>query len=566
VVAGLAGLVDLFGVAGLPFYTKGEPREAVVVWEMAHDGGLVLPMRNGDEVPSKPPLFHWLGLASSAVLGEVSELSVRLPSALLAIATTLAIYAFAASVSRIRCGWLAAIALAFSFEWLRAARTARVDMTFSALLAGALLLFAIMDRFGATRARRVAFYAALAGATLTKGPVGLLLPMIVILVYAAASPDPAEDAPRGLLARLRETLMEIRALPGLVAVVALCAVWYGAAWAVGGNDFLETHALRENVFRVLDADRYSSGHSHGLFYLFGQFFLGAFPWSLSAPAIAWWLWRGRPLDDTHRFLVVWLVVVFVFFSIPDSKRGVYLLPAYPAAALLFGLVLGPGPEGGAPRRLAAAGWLIGCFVLGLLGLAALIVASGLPFDELVLSRLRPHEAFEVAASLAALRDHALSTAAMGALVLIASAAAAANAPGAHWLRASVPLVVALTVTLGGLVAPVERAIARSRSLAPFLPRVKAEIREASLAFGDGSFDYGAVFYAGRRIPRDETSRASADYLLVFETRDGSAPEGAEVVLRSAGTGPRGRSRLLLVRNDGSRSNGPRASADRSAGH
>lgn len=544
----LAGLTNFLGIAELPFYTKGEPREAVVVWEMANDGGLVLPLRNGDEVPSKPPMFHWLGWIASRATGGASELAARSPSAVLATLLTLAVYAFAAGVSRIRCGWLSAIALIFSFEWLRAARTARVDMTFTAFLSSALLLYAVMKRSGFTMGRLVLFYSALAAATLTKGPVALVLAALVLGTDALLSPSDDADSASALsraARRLAEASRELRALPGAAAVLMVSGAWYAAAYAVGGDAFVEMHALRENVFRVLDADRFSSGHSHGPLYLFGQLFLGAFPWSLSLPAIAWWLWRDRPLDPMRRYLVVWFVVVFVFFLVPDSKRGVYLLPAYPAGALLFGLVLGPGPEGAPQRRLAAWGWLAGCLVLGILGLAGLMVASGVPFEGWILPHLRPHEAREVAASLDALRDRAWWTTGASALVLAASAGAAINAPGAHWLRASVPLVVALATALVGLVAPVERAIANGRSLAGFLPRVEAAIGDGRLAFADGSFDYGAVFYAGRHIPRDEASRREAEYLLAFEDRPGS--DAKEIVLVSRGTGARGRSRLLLVR-------------------
>lgn len=550
VVLALAAGVNLLGIAELPFYTKGEPREAVVVWEMAHGGSLVLPMRNGDEVPSKPPMFHWLGLAASWATGSVSELSTRLPSALLAILLTLGVYAFAAGTSRIRCGWLASISLFTSFEWLRAARTARVDMTFTFFFAGALLLFAVMDRFGTTRTRRMLFWGALAAATLTKGPIGLVLPLLVVLVYLATSPAGPAGLPSSRLGRVRDGLRDLGSVTGLPIVLGATVLWYAAAWATAGDAFFETHALRENVFRVIDADRFGSGHSHGLPYLFGQFFLGAFPWSFSVPAIAWWLWRGRPLGGGERFFAVWFLVVFAFFLIPDSKRGVYLLPAYPAFALLFGLVLGPGPEGNTPRRVAAAGWILGCAVLGVLGLAGLVVASGLPIDGLLLPRLRPAEAAEVEAALAGLRAHPWLTAGAGGLVLVASGAAGANAVGAHWLRASVPLVVALVVTLGGLVGPVERTIARHRSYESFLPAVKERTGDAPLAFADGTFDYGAVFYAGRRIPRDAAARHEAEYLLAFE-RDGRPPPGGgEILLRSRGTGVRGRTPLLLLRPGG----------------
>lgn len=534
-VLALVASISLYGIADLPFYTKGEPREALVVWELAHGGGRILPLRNGDEIPSKPPFFHWLGAVAASALGEVDEFATRLPSATLAIVMVLAVYFFAASASRIRSGWLSAIALATSFEWLRAARTARVDMTFSVLFAGALLLFARILQDGPTPTRRFAFWALLAAATLTKGPIGLVLPLVVIVVFATM----------GSASNVRTTLRELRTDIGLPAVLLVTGAWYGAAFAIGGEPFLETHVLRENVFRVLDAERFGSGHSHGPFYLFGQFFLGAFPWSLSLPAVAWWLWEQRPLDETRRFLVTWFVVVFAFFLIPDSKRGVYLLPAYPPGALLFGLVLGPGPEGARPRALAAAGWLAGCAVLAVLGLAGLVIASGLPIDDLILPRLRPHEATEVAAALATLRANLVQTIAASLLALLCGLAAAANAPGAHWLRASVPLVVGLVVALGGLVAPVERTIAATRTLESFLPRVNARVGDEALAFEPGSFDYGAVFYAQRPIPVAAKGETAGRYTLGFE---GSAElAGREVVLRSEGTGARGRAPLLLLR-------------------
>ena len=563
----LAAALDLVGIAELPFYTRGEPREALVVYEMAHDGSLILPMRNGDEIPSKPPLFHWLGLGVSRAVGEVSELTTRLPSATLAILLTLAVYFFAAAQSRIRCGWLGAIALATSFEWLRAARTARVDMTFTFFLSAALLLYARIlgarsRSHGTGTGTLVAFYGCLAAAVLAKGPIGLVLPFLVIAIHAAvgsaSNARTLDEGPsRGsalsgqaptpsLLGRLQLAAREIHAGVGLVAVLLSTGLWYASAYAIGGDAFLEVHAFRENVFRVLDAERFGSGHVHGPLYLVGQFFLGTFPWGLSAPAIFWWLWRGRPLDETTRFLAIWFLVVFAFFLVPESKRGVYLLPAYPAAALLFGLVLGPGPEGRGPRALAAAGWLVGCALPALLGLAALVVASGVAIDEPILSRLRPHEASEVAASFEVLRSNGWQTACVGFLAIAASGAAALNAPGAHWLRASVPLVVALVLALGGLVAPVERTIAGLRTLAPFLPQVNARVGEETLSFAPGSLDYGAVYYAKRPIPLATSEPPTTAYVLTHPRRDGSLAVPGTVVLRSDGTGERGRAPMLLL--------------------
>ena len=89
----------IFGVAlylvnlgGYPLYTKGEPREAVTVFDIVHGGGVILPQRAGVEIPSKPLLMHWMAALVSIVAGGVNEFSVRLPSAGLAIAGVIVCY------------------------------------------------------------------------------------------------------------------------------------------------------------------------------------------------------------------------------------------------------------------------------------------------------------------------------------------------------------------------------------------------------------------------------------------------------------------------------------------
>lgn len=598
-IAVLAAAVNLPGISDQPFYTKGEPREAMVVWEMAHDGGLVLPLRNGTEIPSKPPFFHWLGLASSKALGSVSELSVRLPSAVLGTLGTVAVYAFGAWTGRLRSGALAATSLLLSFEWLRAARSARVDMTLTFFLTAAFLLFGVMDRAGVTRARLVLFYACVVAASLGKGPVGIALPAAVVLVYAAIRPpgdegslvgrvpaSPGEDpGPLRWRERFRSvvaTVRDLEPLPGLAAVLLVVGGWYAAALWIGGDSFFVKQVLKENVFRVIDPERLDTGHVHGPFYFVPGFLLGALPWSLLAPAIAWWIWRSRPVDATTRYLVVWFFVVIGLFSIASSKRTVYILPAYPAAALLFGRVLGPGPEGSAQRRLAGAGFALGAAAIALVGLAGLLIASGLPIASWIAPRLEAHDAQGLQAAVRSLFEHRWIAIAAAAVSIATAVAAAREAPGAHWLRGTMLLAVSMVVLLAGVVAPVERGIAWSRSLDSFLRDVRGRVGAEQLGFLC-TFDYGAVYYSQARFPADGAPRCAARdaagghcrdhvremldeadckdparrldalradgaprHVLLWEEDLGALAPEVDVVLRSEGSGPKGRSRMLLV--------------------
>jgi 4-amino-4-deoxy-L-arabinose transferase-like glycosyltransferase len=92
----LAAALYLRGLGQLPFCTIGEPREALEIWEEIHNGEWVLPYRNGIDLSSKPPLFHWLGGLTALATGEVDEFAARFPSALAATLTLLLVYWFAA--------------------------------------------------------------------------------------------------------------------------------------------------------------------------------------------------------------------------------------------------------------------------------------------------------------------------------------------------------------------------------------------------------------------------------------------------------------------------------------
>jgi 4-amino-4-deoxy-L-arabinose transferase-like glycosyltransferase len=559
----------LTGLGDVPFYTKGEPREGLVVWEMAHGASHVLPLRNGTEIPSKPPFFHWLALLVCHARGAVDELGMRLPSALLAIAAVVGTYFFGATTGRLRSGWLAAVALMFSFEWLRAARVARVDMTLTFFLCAALLCFAIMQRSRVTRTRLWIFYGSLAAATLGKGPVGIALPAFIILAFAFTSPLAPAAVGSGagwierLVARARHTLATVRTLhplPGLGAVLLVVGGWYVAAWVIGGNDFFVKHVLKENLFRVIDPEALDTGHEHGPFYLLPNFLVGALPWSLLAPAIAWWLWRMRPLDATTRYLVVWFLGTIFFYSIPASKRSVYILPAYPAGALLLGLVMGPGPEDARPRKLASLAFSLSAALLAVAGVLILIVTLGLPIESIAGSFLQPKDLQGLHAALVALREQRLLVFGAALALLAGSAVTWREAPGAHWLRASIGFTVALLALYAGVVAPIERGIATSRTLRPFMADVRARTNGAELGFLC-TFDYGAVFYSQRHIRelldedacRDASRRAAAiadptvpPYVLMGEDEAQRLADRVDVVLLSEGTGPQGRQRTALV--------------------
>jgi 4-amino-4-deoxy-L-arabinose transferase-like glycosyltransferase len=312
----------------------GEAREGLVVQGIVDRGEWILPRRNG-ELPSKPPLFHWLAAGVAEVVG-LSDGVVRLPSAVAAWVVAVATFAVGCALGGERVAWLAVAALLGMAPFLEAATQARVDMVFTACTTTALGAFFLWYRQRGRRARAV-LYAATAAAVLAKGPIGAALPALVIIAFLLVD---------GELALLR-TLWS----PTLAALaVVIVGGWYALAAAVGGREFLELQLVRENFHRFVgDAEfrRVDHGHTSRLAVLLATQFL---PWTIAIAVSCYRRLRGAAFDAGDRFLHAWWVVVLAVFTIAAGKRPVYLLPAAPAIALLAGRQLAELTAGLAPLR------------------------------------------------------------------------------------------------------------------------------------------------------------------------------------------------------------------------
>src|SRR5262245_13333132 len=137
----LCFLLYFWELGQIPFYNYEESKEALIVWEMVNDGGWILPLRNGVEIPLKPPLFHWCGALIALVSGRVNEFAVRSPSAFFATGAVLVTFFFARALWNWRVGLFAALVLATSPEWVRWATIARSDMVMVFFLTVAFVSF-----------------------------------------------------------------------------------------------------------------------------------------------------------------------------------------------------------------------------------------------------------------------------------------------------------------------------------------------------------------------------------------------------------------------------------------
>lgn len=327
-------IISLFLFIGEAFFnTRGEPREAVVALSMLQEKNWILPVNNGVELAFKPPLFHWMIAAISFVTGVVTEYTSRMPSALALAVMVLAGYGFYARRRGAEVAFLMGLITLTNFEAHRAGTNCRVDMLLSALMVLALYL---LYEWGEKRLKGIPWLGilCLSGAFLTKGPVGMLLPCLVVAVFLWI---------RGM--NFWRIFFSFFGIVLLSCVLPMC--WYVAAYQQGGDRFLQL-VLEENVLRLLGKMSYES-HVNPLYYNFVTVISGYVPYTLlilvslfflkykriqSLPREWWTRFKTyiRNMDDARLFSLLSIVIIFVFYCIPKSKRSVYLLPVYPFIA------------------------------------------------------------------------------------------------------------------------------------------------------------------------------------------------------------------------------------------
>ena len=320
-----------FRLGAVPLIGPDEPRYARVAVEMHRAGEWVRPTLQGRPWIEKPPLYYWLAGAAYSVLGE-TEAAARVPSVVAALllvgATALVAARLFGSAAGLHAGFIAGTSL-LPFAYGRAAA---MDVLVAALVTVAIGLAALRLLGIAGRLAIPAAAAAAGLATLAKGPLGLLLPALVLGGYLAS---------RREWWRLRELLSPT----AVAAFLVVAAPWYAAILRDQGRHFLDVFILDHNVERFTSTVHH---HPGPLWYYLPVLLVGLFPWSgLAVPAL---LRVGPRTSRADLLLLLWLALPLLFFSLAGSKLPGYILPCVPPLAILMGRAAdrltrdGPTPE------------------------------------------------------------------------------------------------------------------------------------------------------------------------------------------------------------------------------
>jgi 4-amino-4-deoxy-L-arabinose transferase-like glycosyltransferase len=295
-------------------------------------------------------------------------------------------------VSR-RAAAIAGICLATSPLFIGTGREAITDMPLSLFIAGALMAFyhGFQQRIGWWRWLA---YALLGLAVMTKGPVGLILPVGIMAGYHVLRGD------------WKEAWNYYTPLPGLLLVAAIAVPWFATEIYVTRGAYYQEFLVRENFQRFTSV----VDHKGAWWYHIAAVAGGFLPWTIFAPQALFSAVRQKPraaASAVPLFCSIWFLSVLVFFSVSVSKLLPYTLPAFPALALLVGIYLDTAIRAG--KRLPI---LIPLAVLAVVCSAALYVVPG------ALTRMRelpPQLPHIIQSSLTALLDCSIAAGVVAAL-------------------------------------------------------------------------------------------------------------------------------------------------------
>ena len=359
ILLALCGILLFWNLGALGLTDRDEGRNAEAGREMLETGDWMSPTFNYEPRYAKPALVYWLMGASYKTFG-VSEFAARFPSALFGLGLILMLYLFLARLRDANTALLAALMLALNLQMIGLNRMALTDSVL--IFFTTLSLFAFWLGFQTSRERRPWLwicYAAMGIATLAKGPVGFLVPLIVIALYLS------------LTKQWRLFWQEGRPLAGTALTILIALPWYAGMWWLHGSEYADS-AQANTVGRFLKP---MEGHSFGFLFYVPVLLLGFFPWSgwlLFAWPQTFKSWRATgkpnttgvtsqanaeetadpvglpaaspelspvtahpsPSDRLDWFAAAWIFATFVFFTLSSTRLPHYIGPLFPAAAIL----------------------------------------------------------------------------------------------------------------------------------------------------------------------------------------------------------------------------------------
>ena len=336
----------------------------------------------------KPPLYFATAGVFYRVFGTTCEGVGRFASVIFAIGTLLVVFFGTRAIYTEQTAGLSTLILATSFKFFEISHKMMVDIALCFFITAALFSFALAYKDKSSWGYKL-FWISLALAFMTKGLIGIGIPLAVVILFALWQEDfslinphelstlttkdenmlgPRETSVPGNRSLIPNPYLHIKkmwVLPGILLIALVMIAWGWVLYTRGGVDFLRTFYFYNQFGRFFHGGSYLGGHIRPFYYYLTTVWTDAAPWFLLLiPAFI----STRRLEDTTRFMYAWFLAGLIILSISSTKRGLYFLPMYPAMAVIIAQWMSSIIEKG------AVGWqkLFLWFVMGLILLAGLL--------------------------------------------------------------------------------------------------------------------------------------------------------------------------------------------------
>jgi 4-amino-4-deoxy-L-arabinose transferase-like glycosyltransferase len=361
VLIAFGGLLFFYNLGGWDLWNPDEPRYAQVAKEMLQGEGWIIPHLNSEVYPDKPPLFFWLIAFTAEALGGMNEWAARFPSALFGLFTLVLLFFLGKRLFNEKVGFWAALILATNVEFLWLARRANIDATLTFFTTATIALFYVgcYQQKGRWFLYLLA-YLAMALGVLAKLQVAVIVPLLVAGGYF-------------LVQRRGRFFKDAAHIPGVALFVAFIGGWLALAYLSGGEDYLWRILYQKSASRVFE----TVSHDRPFYYYLTNFPGNFVPWIIFLPSAMIYGLSAKGRKKEFIFVFFWFAVIFVSFSLFPAKRELYLLPLYPAAALMVGYLLTELPPGaeGSESRLVSLPLVALSITLALTAISLPIVAA-----------------------------------------------------------------------------------------------------------------------------------------------------------------------------------------------
>ncbi|HSW92946.1 MAG TPA: glycosyltransferase family 39 protein [Gammaproteobacteria bacterium] len=381
------GIFYALWIGGHALFTPDEGRYSEIAREMVVSHDYITPRLNGVAFLDKPILYYWLQASAIRLFG-LKEWALRFWPAFAGVLGCILTWLTGRTLFNRRTGILAAIILSTSPLYYGAAHYANLDLEVAVLISITLFFSVLALHAKNSRQRTVFFilaYLFCGLAALTKGLIGIVFPAMIMGLWI-------------LLLNRWNIIKHMRLLTGLVIFFAITVPWYYLVQKAN-PEFLHFFFVTQQVSRFLTHGEFNN--KTALWFYVPIVLAGFFPWSFFVIQAVIKnikiVWRDREKHSAELFLLLWFGVIFIFFSIPTSKTVGYILPVFPALALMVGRYL-DGLWETTCFKIRAPRLFYGCALFACTGLLILSASLGVinhksikPVALQLKSRLKPDD-------------------------------------------------------------------------------------------------------------------------------------------------------------------------------